>query len=70
VSGHIAGPAGPISQGETTMRTSIISIAAIALVAIVAMPSIVIALSGSAHQQFHVKDVRTIHPIHAPLLAS
>jgi hypothetical protein len=62
------------------MRMSVISIAAfVGLVAFAGMPSAVAALTeahfatptGSAHQQFRVKDaVRTVHPIHAPLFAS
>jgi hypothetical protein len=77
VSGHIAEP---ISQGETTMRTVMISIAAFsALITFAGMPSAVTALTEaqltappvSAHQQFRVKNaVRTANPIHAPLFAS
>jgi hypothetical protein len=66
-----------MSQGETVMRTSVISIAVIAaLIAFAGMPSTVAALteahfaSAAVHQQFRVKDaVRTVHPIHAPLFA-
>ena len=69
-----------MSQGETVMRTSVISIAVIAaLIAFAGMPSTVNALTeahfaapvAAVHQQFRVKDaVRTVHPIHAPLFAS